>query len=129
MIGNIGVMGAPQTGRGLDREGGGGEIHGPENHSGCVKVHTPGGKDAADFGAVAGKVVARVWDAPAEDHGAASRAAHVVEAGAGVKVMTAAGASSYGGTSTVAAVGENVATGSDDEARVHRDLRRVNRSE
>ena len=38
MIGNVGVMGAAQTGGRLCGEGGGGEIYGPVNHSGCVKV-------------------------------------------------------------------------------------------
>ena len=103
MIGNIGVMGAAQTGGPLCGEGGGGEIHGPGNHSGCVKVYTPGGQDAADLGPVAYKVVARVWDTPAEDKGAALRPSHVVEAGAGVKVMAAAGASANGGSTAAQA--------------------------
>ena len=40
-----------------------------------------------------------------------------MEAGAGVKVMAAAGASADGGTLAVAAVGKSVATGTDDKAR------------
>ena len=65
MIGNIGVMGGARTGGRLGGEGGGGEIHGPENHSGCVKVYTPGGQDAADFGPVA-------WQGRGESLGRAS---------------------------------------------------------
>ena len=69
VIGNIGVMGVAQTAGTLGGEGGGGEIHGPQNHSSCVRVDTPVGEDAADCGPVAGKVAARVWDAPAENQG------------------------------------------------------------
>jgi hypothetical protein len=129
MIGNIGVMGVAQTGGRLGGEGGGGEIQGPENHSGCVKVYTPGGYDPVDFGPVAGKIAARVWDAPAEDKGTASGAGHVVEAGTGVEVMAAAGASSNGGSPAAQAAGKDVVTGTNDEARTHRDLRGVIRSE
>ena len=118
-------MGGARTGGTLGGEGGGGEIHGPENHSGCIKVHTPGGQDAADFGAVACKVAARVWDAPAEDKGAKASAGHVVETGAGVEVMAAAGASSNGGSPAAQAAGKDVVAGTNDEARTHRDLRRV----
>ncbi|HEY4960788.1 MAG TPA: hypothetical protein VII29_08025 [Terriglobales bacterium] len=99
-------MGAAQTGGRLCGEGGGGEIYGPVNHSGCVKVYTPGAQDAADFGPVAGKIAARVWDAPAEDKGTASCPSHVVEAGAGVKVMAAAGASANGGSTAAQAAGK-----------------------
>src|SRR5271167_3331794 len=118
-------MGAARTGGTLGGKGGGGEIHGPENHSGCVKVYTPGGEDAADFGPVACKVAARVWDAPAEDKGTASGAGHVVEAGAGVEVMAAAGASSNGGSPAAQAAGKDVVAGTNEEARTHRDLRWV----
>ena len=106
MIENIGVMGAAETGGRLGGEGGGGEIHGPENHSGCVKVDTPGGEDAIDLGPVECEVAGRLWDAEAEDKGAASSPGHVVEAGAGVKVMAAAGASADGSAVAVAAVGQ-----------------------
>jgi hypothetical protein len=121
-------MGGTRTGGTLGGEGGGGEIHGPENHSGCVKVYTPCGQDAADLVPVACKVAARVRDAPAEDNGAASGTGHVVEAGAGVEVMAAAGASSNGGSPAAQAAGEDVVAGRNDEARIHRDLRRVIRS-
>src|SRR5271165_701711 len=125
MIGNIGVMGAARTGGWLGGEGGGGEIHGPENHSGGVKVQTPGGQDAADFGPVACQVAARVWDTPAEDQGATVSAGHVVEAGAGVEVMVAAGASANGGSPAAQAAGKDVVAGTNDKARTHRDLRWV----
>ena len=122
-------MGAAQTGGPFGQEGRGGEIHGPEKHSGCVKVDTPGGEDAADLGPVAGKVEARARDAAAEDKGAALRPSHVVEADAGVEVMATAGAPAHGGTLTAAAVGEDVATGANvQRLRTHRELRRVNRS-
>jgi len=118
-------MGAARTGGSLGRKDGGGEIDGPENHSGCVKVHTPGSQDAADFGPVACKVAARVWDTPAEEKGTASGAGHVVEAGAGVEVMAAAGASANGGSPAAQAAGEDVVAGTNDEARTHGDLRWV----
>ena len=72
-----------------------------------------------------GKVEARVWDAPPEQEAAASSPSHVVEAGNGVEVMAAADAASNGGTLTVAAVGEDVAAGANDQVRIHRDLRGV----
>src|SRR5271165_3389824 len=125
MIRNIGVVGWARTGASLGGKGGGGEIEGPENHSGGVKVHTPGGQDAVDFGPVAGKVAARIRDTPAEDKCAASGASHVVEAGAGVAVMAAAGASANGGSPAAQAAGKDVVAGTNDEARTHRDLRWV----
>ena len=121
-------MGAARTGGALGGKGGGGEIHGPENHSGCVKVYTPGGEDAADFGPVACKVAARVWDAPAEDNGTASCPSHVVEAGAGPTVMAAAGASANGGSTAAQAAGKDLVAGRNDEDQTHKDLRGVIRS-
>ncbi len=59
------------------------------------------------------------------DAGKAAGAGHVVETGAGVEMMAAAGASADCGTVTVVAVGKGVATETDDEARVHGDLRGV----
>ena len=128
MIEIIGVMGTAPTGAeaGLGAEDAGGKIHGPENHSGCVRVDTLGGKDAADLGLVAGQVAGRLGDAEAEDKGAAPRPSHDMEAGTGVEVMAAAGASTDGGTLAVAAAGQEVATGANDERlRAHRDLRKV----
>jgi hypothetical protein len=114
MIGNIGVMGAAKAGDRRGREGGGGEIHGPEKHTGCVKVQTPGGDDTIDLGPVEGEVAGRLGDAAAEEEGAALRPSHVVKAGEGVKVMAAARASTQGGALTVAAIGKNVAAGAND---------------
>ena len=114
MIGNIEVTVAVRTGGRLGREGGGGEIHGPEHHSGCVEVDTPGGEDAIDLDLVADKVAARLRHTPAEYNGAATRASHVVEAGAGVEMVTTAGTAANGGTPAVAAVGEDVATSTND---------------
>jgi hypothetical protein len=70
----------------LGREDSGGEIRGPENHSGCVKVDTPGGEDAIDVGPIEREVAGRLWNAPTEDKSAASRLSHVVEASNGVLV-------------------------------------------
>ena len=95
-------------------KGGGGEIHCPENHSGCIKVNTPGSEDTTDLGPVACEVAARLWYEPAEDQGAALRSSDIVEAGAGVEVMAAAGASANGGALAAAAVGQDVATSTDD---------------
>jgi hypothetical protein len=128
MIGNIGVMGSGETGGRLGGEGGGGEIHGPENHSGCVKVDTPGGEDAIDLGPIECEVAGRLWDAPAEDKGAALRPSHVMGASNGIQVMAATGASADGSALAVAAVGQDVATGTDDEVRIHKALCRVNYS-
>jgi len=118
-------MGAAWTGDRLGGKDGGGEIHGPENHSGGVKVHTPGSEDAVDLGPVTCKVAARVRETPAEDSCAAAGAGHVVEAGAGVEVMAAAGASANGGSLAAQAAGKDVVAGTNNEARTHRDLRWV----
>ena len=119
MIGDIGVMGAAQTGGRLGSEGGRGEIHGPKHHSGGGEVDSAGGHDAEDFRTVQGEVApghghAKPWDA-----GEAAGAGHVVEAGAGVEVMAAAGASADGGTVAVAAVGKSMAAETDDQVRIH----------
>ena len=121
-------MGAVQRGVRPGGEGGGGEIQGPENHSGCVKVDTPGGEDAIDLGPVECEVAGRLWDAPAEDKGAALRPGHVMEASNGVQVMAATGAAANRSAVAVTAVGQNVSAGSNDEARIHKALRRVNHS-
>ena len=121
-------MGAVQRGVRPGGEGGGGEIQGPENHSGCVKVDTPGGEDAIDLGAVECEVAGRLWDARAEDKGAALRPGHVMEASNGIQVMAATGAAANGSTLTVAAFGQDVAAGTNDEVRIHKALRRVNHS-
>ncbi len=109
-------------------EGGGGEIHGPEHQSGGGEVDAAGVDDAHDFDAVEGEVAAVHGDTKSRDGGEAAGAGHVVETGAGVEMMAAAGASSDGGAVTVATVGKRVAAETDYEMRIHRDLRRVNRS-
>ena len=114
MIGNIGVMGAARTGGALGGKGGGGEIHGPEHQAGGGEVDTAGGHDAEDFRTVQGEVARGHGHAKPRDAGEAAGAGHVVEAGAGVEVVATAGASANGGTLTVAAVGQDVATGSND---------------
>jgi hypothetical protein len=92
MIGNIGVMGAASMGGRSAGESSGGEIQGPENHLGCIKVDAPGGEDAIDLAPVECEVAGRLWDAPAEDQGAALGAGHVMEASSGIQVMAATGA-------------------------------------
>src|SRR3974390_567543 len=124
VIGNIGVTGAAQRCSRLDGEDGGGEIHGPEHHPGGGVVDTAGVDDAENLGTVQGEVAPVHGHAKSRDTVEATGAGHVVEACLGVEVMAAAGASADGGTATTVAVGEGVATETDDEARVHRDLRR-----
>ena len=55
-----------------------------------------------------------VWDEPAEDKSVALRSSHIVQASAGAKVMAAAGASANGGTLTMPAVSQDVATSTND---------------
>ena len=128
MIGNIGVRGAVRAGVRPGGEGGGGEIYGPENHSGRVEVDTPGGEDAIDLGPVECEVAGRLRDAPAEGKGAALRPGHVMEASNGIQVMAATGAPANGSALAVAATGQDVTTGTNDQARIHKVLRRVNHS-
>ena len=126
MIGNIWVMGAARTAGRLDGEGFGGEIHGPEHHSGSVEVETAGVHNAEDFSTVQGEVARGHGHAESRDAGEAAGPGHVVEAGASVEVMAAAGASAHGGAKTVVAVGKRMAADTDDQVRVHSCLRRVN---
>jgi hypothetical protein len=114
-------------GRGVDRyplggEGGGGEIHGPKHQAGGGEIDTAGVHDAEDFGTVRGEFAQVHRHAEPREGGKAAGTGHVVEAGAGVEVMAAAGASSDGGTATVAAVKESMATERDDQGLVHGDL-------
>jgi len=118
-------MGAVTTGSRLGGEGGGGEIHGPKHQPGGGEVDSAGGHDAENFGAVQGEVVPVHGHAKPRDAGEAAGASHVVEAGAGPTVMAAAGASADGGALAVAAVGKSVAAETDDQGRIHCDLRRV----
>jgi hypothetical protein len=128
MIGNIGVMGAVRTNIRLSREDGGGEIHGPENHSGCVRVDTLGGQDAVDFEPVVSQIAERLGNEEAEGANVTASAGHVMEASNGVQVMAATGAAANGSALAVAAVGQDVAAGTNDEARIHKALHRVNHS-
>src|ERR1035438_3451573 len=104
-------MGAVRRGVRPGGEGGGGEIQGPENHSGCVKVDPPGGEDAIHLGPVECEVAGRLWDAAAEEQRAALRPGHVMETSNGIQVMAATGAAANGSALAVAAVGQDVATG------------------
>ena len=125
VIENIWVTGSARTGSWLGGEGGGGEIHGPKQHPGGGEVDAAGVHDAEDFGAVQGEVEPGRGYAKPRDAGEAAGASNVVEAGAGVKMMAAAGASADGGALAVASVGKRVAADTDDQGRVHKDLRRV----
>ena len=112
-------MGAVRAGSRLGGEGGGGRIPGAEHQSGRGEVDSAAGHDAEDFSTVQGEVARGHRHAKPRDAGEASSAGHVVKAGAGIEVMAAAGASSDGGTMTVAAVGEDVATGANDQVQIH----------
>src|ERR1017187_9964542 len=99
-------MGAAQTAGRLGGEGGGGEIHGPEHQPGSVEVAASGGNNAKDFRTVQGEVARGHGHAKSRDAGEAAGTGHVVEAGASVEVMAAAGTTADGGSLTVAAVGK-----------------------
>jgi hypothetical protein len=126
MIENIRVMGAMWTRGRLGGEGFGGEIHGPEHQPGGGEVDSAGVHDAKDFRTVQGEVARGHGHAKSRDAGEAAGTGHVVEAGASVEVMAAAGTTADGGSLTVAAVGKRVAADTDDQVRVHLCLRRVN---
>jgi len=124
MTENIGFMGATWTGSGLGGEGFGGEIHGPEHHPRSVEVDTAGVHDAEDFRPVQGEVAPVHGHTKPRERGDPAGTGHVVEAGASVEVMAAAGASADGCSVTVAAVGKSVTADTDDQGtRMHRDLR------
>src|ERR1035437_5014349 len=122
------VLGTAGAASGLGAEDAGGTIHGPEHQQGSVRVDALSGENAVDLGLVLGKVARGLGDAETEDEGAATGAGHVVEARLGIEVTAAAGAAADGGLLTAASVGEDVAAGSNDEVRIHKALRRVNRS-
>src|SRR5271169_970472 len=122
------VLGTARAASGLGAEDGGGQIHGPEHQQGSVRVDALSGEYAVDLGLVPGKVASGLGDAEAEDEAAATGAGHVVESRLGVEVMATASAETDGGLLTAASAGEGVAAGTNDEARIHEALRRVNRS-
>jgi hypothetical protein len=129
LIDFIGFRDATKSESGLGTQGDGGEFLCPQHHSSDVRIDVLGGEDAADLGLVVGKGAGRLRDTKAEDKAAAASAGHVVEAGAGREVMTAAGTATNSGTLTVAATGKDVTAGTNDQgARIHGDLRRVNGS-
>jgi hypothetical protein len=112
-----------RTGIRLGGEGGGGEIHGPEHHSGGVEVDSAGVYDAKDFQSVQGEIARSHGHKKPRDAGETAGAGHVVEAGVGVEVMAAAAASADGGGVTVATVGKGMAANTDDKRRGHREAR------
>lgn len=84
----------------------------------------------AHFGLVVSQIAGRFRDEQARESHAPTGASHIVQAGAGVEVMAAAGASSNRRDLTMAAVGKNVTADTDTQVlRTHRNLRRVIRSE
>src|ERR1019366_7641010 len=95
-----------------------------EHQPGGGEVESAGGHDAKDFRTVQGEVARGHGHAKSGDAGEAAGTGHVVEAGASVEVVAAAGTTADGGALTVAAVGKCVAADGDDQGtRVHRDLR------
>jgi hypothetical protein len=97
-------------GRRFGGEGGGGKIHGPEHHSGGGVIDTAGVDNAEDLGAIHGDVAPAYWRAEPRERGEAAGTRHVVEAGAGVEMMAATGASADGRGVAVACVLKRVAT-------------------
>ena len=93
-------LGTAGAASGLGAEGFGGQIHGLENHQGGVGVDALGSENAVEFDLVPGKIARGLWDAEAEDEGAATGAGHVVEARLGIEVMATAGAVANGGLLT-----------------------------
>ena len=119
-------MGAVWTRSWLGGEGGGGEIHSPEHQPGGGEVDTAAGHDAEDFRPVQGEVARGHGHTKPRDAGEAASTGHVVEAGAGIKVMAAAGASSNRCAPAMAAVGKNVTADMDNQLlQAHRGLRKV----
>ena len=115
MIDAIGFIGA-QTRNGLDRKGSSREIHSPEHQPGGGEINAAGVDDAKYLGAVEGEIAESLGNTQARNADKSAGARHVVEAAADVEVMAAAGASANGGASAVASVGQDVATGANDQA-------------
>ena len=107
-------MGTAGEASGLGAEDGGGQIHGPEDQQGGVRVDALGGENAVDLGLVPGKVARGFGDAKAEDESAATGAGAVAEARLSVEVMATASAAADGGLKATASGGEDVATDGDD---------------
>jgi hypothetical protein len=78
-----------------------------------------------DFGTICGEVAPVHGHAKPSEAGESASAGHVVEAGAGVEMMAAAGASSNGGSLTAVAAGKDVVAVTDDQVRAHKARRRV----
>ena len=115
MIVNIRFIGRSRTVVALGGEGGCGEIHGPEHQPGGGEVDAAGVHHAEDFSTVQGEVARGHGHTEPRDAGESAGTGHAMETSAGVKVMSAAGASSDGGTLAVAAVWESVLAKTDDQ--------------
>ena len=110
----------------LSGEGGGGEIHGPEDHSGCVRVDTLGGEDTAHLRLVVSQIAGRFGDEQPRESHAPTGASHIVQASAGAKVMATADASANRCAPAMAAVGKNVTADTDNQLlQAHRGFRKV----
>jgi len=121
----VAVNGAGEEGR-LGALDGGGELQGPQHGCGGVGIDALGGEHTAHFALVVSQIAGRFGDEQARESNAATGASHIVQASAGVEMMATAGASANGGTLAVAAIGESVAAGTDNQRlQGHRDLRRV----
>ena len=83
-------MGPAGAATGLSGEGGGGEVHGPEEQAGGGVVEAAGVDEAQDFDAVEGHIAPVDGDAKPGDRGEATGTGHVAEAGPGVEVVAAA---------------------------------------
>ncbi len=114
MIENIGFIRAARTGGPLGGEGGG-EIHRPEHQSRRGEVDTASAHDAEDLSTVQGEVARVHGHAKPRDAGEAAGAGHIVQASARVEVVATAGASSNRCAAAMAAVGQNVTAGADNQ--------------
>ena len=114
-------MGTAGAATGLGGEGGGGDIHGPEQQADGGEVVAASVNDAHDLDAVESDVVPVHRDAKPGEGGEAAGTSRVVEARLGVEVMATAGAAADGGLKAAASVGEDVAAKRNDwGTRVHR---------
>jgi hypothetical protein len=120
------VPGATRATAGFGAEDRGRQVHCPEDQPSCTGIDALGGENAVDLGPVPLEVASGLGDTEAENEGAAAGAGHVMQAGAGIEVMAAAGAACDGGLETAAAVGQKVPAGANDQGlAMHRDLRGV----
>ncbi len=92
-----------------------GELHCPEHHAGSGEVEMASGQDAEDFSTVQGEVARGRGHTKPRDARKATGAGLVVEPGLGVEVVTAAGAAANRCAPAMAAVGQDVTAGADNQ--------------